>query len=42
MLEFTELDRQNAAMWNGLTNKYIASCYKPDALGNRYAFVFVY
>ena len=28
MLEFMELDRQNAAMWNGLTNKHATGCYR--------------
>ena len=26
MLEFMELDRQNAAVWNGLTNKHTTGC----------------
>ena len=38
MLDFIGLDRQNAAVWNGLTNRYMNSCYRPEALGDQCTF----
>ena len=33
-----EVDRQNAVVLNGLINKYITSCYRPEALRNQCTF----